>query len=157
MIMKVRYNNSLYEISVASQDMVSRIGDILQGIVPGSWDTPSSMADLLDYTVISLASTQSGGDPTIFYRSAGTYDYTYKAIFTDDVLGYDSTQYKWYLNSTEITDAAAFILRVSGYIPSVGGGTTYSISMSSNVITLTGSNGSTSTVTLPVYNGGVST
>lgn len=33
---------------------------------------------------------------------------------------------------------------------------TYSISMSSNVITLTGSDGSTSSITLPVYNGGVS-
>ena len=33
---------------------------------------------------------------------------------------------------------------------------TYTLSISSNVITLTGSNGSTSTVTLPVYNGGVS-
>jgi len=34
--------------------------------------------------------------------------------------------------------------------------TTYSISMSSNVITLTGSDGNSSTVTLPVYNGSVS-
>ena len=34
--------------------------------------------------------------------------------------------------------------------------TTYAISISSNVITLTGSDSSTSTVTLPVYNGGVS-
>lgn len=33
--------------------------------------------------------------------------------------------------------------------------TTYAISISSNVITLTSSTGSTSTVTLPVYNGGV--
>jgi len=33
--------------------------------------------------------------------------------------------------------------------------TTYSISMSGNVITLTGSDSSTSTVTLPVYAGGV--
>lgn len=32
---------------------------------------------------------------------------------------------------------------------------TYTISISSGVITLTGSDGSTSTVTLPVYNGGV--
>ena len=31
----------------------------------------------------------------------------------------------------------------------------YSISISGNVITLTGTDGSTSTVTLPVYNGGV--
>lgn len=35
-------------------------------------------------------------------------------------------------------------------------GKSYSISISSNVITLTGSDSSTSTVTLPVYNGGVS-
>ena len=34
--------------------------------------------------------------------------------------------------------------------------TTYSISISGNVITLTGSDSSTSTVTLPVYSGGVS-
>lgn len=32
---------------------------------------------------------------------------------------------------------------------------TYSISISANVITLTGSDSSTSTVTLPVYNGGI--
>lgn len=35
--------------------------------------------------------------------------------------------------------------------------TNYSISISGNVITLTGSDSSTSTVTLPVYNGGVVT
>ena len=33
--------------------------------------------------------------------------------------------------------------------------TTYAISISGNVITLTGSDGNTSTVTLPVYTGGV--
>lgn len=37
-----------------------------------------------------------------------------------------------------------------------GGGVTYSLSISGNVITLTGSDGSTSPVTLPVYNGGIS-
>lgn len=43
-------------------------------------------------------------------------------------------------------------------IPSGGGtdsDTTYGISMTNNVITLTGSDGQTSTVTLPVYSGGV--
>ena len=40
--------------------------------------------------------------------------------------------------------------------PSSSAGVTYSISMTNNIITLTGSNGSTSTVTLPIYNGGVS-
>ena len=34
--------------------------------------------------------------------------------------------------------------------------TTYTLSMNNNVITLTGSDSSTSTVALPVYNGGVS-
>lgn len=33
--------------------------------------------------------------------------------------------------------------------------TTYAISISGNIITLTGSDGNTSTVTLPVYTGGV--
>lgn len=37
-----------------------------------------------------------------------------------------------------------------------GGGLTYTLSIAANVITLNGSNGSTSSVTLPVYNGGVS-
>lgn len=42
------------------------------------------------------------------------------------------------------------------YVDDSVSGVTYSISMSNNVITLTGPNGSTSAVTLPVYNGGVS-
>lgn len=36
-------------------------------------------------------------------------------------------------------------------------GVTYTLSISGNVITLTGSDGSTSSVTLPVYSGGVTT
>lgn len=39
--------------------------------------------------------------------------------------------------------------------PSSSGGATYTISMTGNVITLAGSDGSTSTATLPVYSGGV--
>ena len=37
-----------------------------------------------------------------------------------------------------------------------GGGLTYTLSIAANVITLNGSNGSTSSIALPVYNGGVS-
>lgn len=37
-----------------------------------------------------------------------------------------------------------------------GSAVTYTLSITNNVITLTGSDGSTSTVTLPVYAGGVS-
>lgn len=36
-----------------------------------------------------------------------------------------------------------------------GGGVTYTLSMTNNIITLAGSDGSVSRVTLPVYNGGV--
>lgn len=39
--------------------------------------------------------------------------------------------------------------------PGGGNYVEYSISISGNVITLTGTDGSTSTVTLPIYNGGV--
>lgn len=42
----------------------------------------------------------------------------------------------------------------SGYVTS---NTTYTLSISGNVITLTGSEGNPSSVTLPVYNGGVTT
>ena len=49
--------------------------------------------------------------------------------------------------------AVASFVEGKGYVTT---NTTYSISMSGNVITLTGSNGSTSTITLPVYDGGVS-
>ena len=37
-----------------------------------------------------------------------------------------------------------------------GSAVTYTLSITNNVITITGSDGSTSSVTLPVYNGGVS-
>ena len=38
---------------------------------------------------------------------------------------------------------------------SVNANTTYSLSISNNVVTLTGSDNSTSTITLPIYNGTV--
>lgn len=49
--------------------------------------------------------------------------------------------------------AVASFVEGKGYVTS---NTTYTISISGNVITLTDSNGGTSTATLPVYNGGVS-
>lgn len=57
-----------------------------------------------------------------------------------------------------VTPSQLFDALMPTTIPSGGGGTgaTYGISMSNNVITLTGSDGQTSSVTLPVYNGGVS-
>lgn len=59
-------------------------------------------------------------------------------------------------NSFSIHNAATYHTLDPRYLPS-GGGLTYSISISNNVITLSDSGGGSSTVTLPVYNGGVST
>ena len=59
-----------------------------------------------------------------------------------------------------VTPSQLFDALMPTTIPSGGSSTdtntTYSISMSNNVITLTGSDGVNSTVTLPVYGGGVS-
>ena len=57
-----------------------------------------------------------------------------------------------------VTPSQLYDIMMSTSRPSGGSGTTpitYSVSMSNNVITLTGSNGSTSSVTLPIYTGGV--
>lgn len=74
-----------------------------------------------------------------------------------------------YYYETSIPSASSSIPLVDGASAVVGTSTTYaradhvhpkitqSLSISSNVITLTGSDGSTSSITLPVYNGGVQT
>lgn len=59
-----------------------------------------------------------------------------------------------------VTPSQLYDLLMPTTVPSGGSGgtdtnTTYGISMSGNVITLTGSDGQTSSVTLPVYSGGV--
>lgn len=70
---------------------------------------------------------------------------------------------------SEIPDSTSDLTNDSGFITDAGvtsfnGATgdvtysavTYTLSISNNVIALTGSDGSTSSITLPVYNGGVS-
>ena len=59
-----------------------------------------------------------------------------------------------------VTPSQLYDLLMPTTVPSGGGSgtdtnTTYNISMSGNVITLTGSDGQASSVTLPVYSGGV--
>lgn len=56
------------------------------------------------------------------------------------------------LNGTGATGISTSYARADHVHPKI----TQTISISSNVITLTGSDGTTSSVTLPVYNGGVS-
>lgn len=87
---------------------------------------------------------------------------TTKADASTAVTGvsYDSTSGKLQktINGTT-TDVTAVVTSVngqSGAVTVASQNTTYTLSMSSNVITLTGSDGNNSTVTLPVYNGSVS-
>lgn len=59
-----------------------------------------------------------------------------------------------------VTPSQLYNLLMPTTVPSGSSGgtdtnTTYGVSMSGNVITLTGSDGQTSSVTLPVYSGGV--
>lgn len=54
--------------------------------------------------------------------------------------------------TSDLTNDSNFI--TSSDIPETE---SYSISMTNNVVTLTGTKGTTSSITLPVYNGGVTT
>lgn len=54
---------------------------------------------------------------------------------------------------TDIPDSTSDLTNDSGFVTE---NTTYSLSISNNVITLTDSNGNITTATLPIYDGGVS-
>ena len=62
-----------------------------------------------------------------------------------------------FVTPSQLYDILMPTTRPTGSGSGVDNNTTYSISMSNNVITLTGSDSTTSTITLPVYNGEVST
>lgn len=60
------------------------------------------------------------------------------------------------LSDLDTTDKSTIVAAINEiYNSGGGGGVTYVLSMAGNVITLTGSDSSTSSVTLPVYDGGV--
>lgn len=107
---------------------------------------PSFCVVNVNIDVSSSSSTWHGEDTSWlgdFKRSdyvdylEGLQDISLSTLSDGQALVYDATNYVW-KNAT---------------IPT---GATYTLSMTNNVITLTGSNGSTSSVTLPVYNGSVS-
>lgn len=89
------------------------------------------------------------------------------------VLMYNAIQGLWQNRTLNLTDELTELEDTDIYLPTNGqvlqydsatskwvngnaSGATYSLSISNNVITLTGSDGNTSSVTLPIYNGGVS-
>lgn len=100
-----------------------------QGVQIHNVVTPTANTDVANKAYVDSATAG------ITTNLAGLTDTTITTPSDGQVLTYDSTTSKW--------------------VNSSAGGVTYSLSISNNVITLTGSNGSTSSVTLPVYNGAV--
>lgn len=96
------------------------------------------------YRSVATHSATQQGDQVYVYKlnSNSTWSVTVREAYTRIVAG---------TNMTSSYSGGVLTLNSSGG----GGGVTYTLSMSSNVITLTGSDSSTSSVTLPVYNGGV--
>ena len=115
--------------------------------------------------------------PAAVAEIGGKYscEYTYIGIPNDidsaidgQILTYDDTNSMWVNSDLPSIPTASSTTPSSDGTGAVGVSTAYaradhvhpkitqSLSISSNVITLTGSDGTTSSVTLPVYNGGVS-
>lgn len=108
----------------------------------------------------NMDGTASAGSLSTFSRGDHTHPSdTTKADVSATVsnVSYDSTNHKIQktINGTT-TDVSTVVTSVngqSGAVTVASQDTTYSISMSGNVITLTGSDGNNSSVTLPVYDG----
>lgn len=108
----------------------------------------------------NMDGTASAGSLSTFSRGDHTHPSdTSKADVSATVsnVSYDSTNHKIQktINGTT-TDVSTVVTSVNGQTGAVtvaSQDTTYSISMSANVITLTGSDGNNSSVTLPVYDG----
>ena len=139
-------------------------------------DSPTESAVVFNngFCEIKVTETQI---PAAVAEIGGKYscEYTYIGIPNDidsaidgQILTYDDTNSMWVNSDLPSIPTASSTTPSSDGTGAVGVSTAYaradhvhpkitqSLSISSNVITLTGSDGTTSSVTLPVYNGGVS-
>ena len=115
------------------------------------------LEDWADYSGLTTAIQNAVQNHTAFI---GTFHYynasaeTAISTILSALSGYTEGVDYEFVTPSQLYDAMMPTTRPSG---GGGGGSslTYSLSILNNVITLTGSNGSTSSVTLPVYNGGV--
>ena len=109
----------------------------------------SKYGRLMIYGTTAYAVTLDSGSPTE-NRSISLPDKNGTVALTSDVPSASSTTPS--ADGTGAVGTATTYARADHVHPKI----TQTISISSNVITLTGSDGTTSSVTLPVYNGGVS-
>lgn len=112
-----------------------------------------------DYSGLSARIKSVCDNHGFFIGTFHTYDSSAETAINSILSGL--TGYTRGVDYEFVTPSQLYDLLMPTTVPSGGGGsgtdsdTTYAISMSGNVITLTGSDGRTSNVTLPVYNGGV--
>lgn len=103
------------------------------------------------YKYIYFRSSQDFGF-YIFFEEREEEDFSSGVYFEDSSYAYRNDQMSFRVYGNDIVLQTGGITLSTATIPV----TTYTLSMNNNVITLTGSDSSTSTVGLPVYNGGVS-
>ena len=105
----------------------------------------NSQAEFQYYRSVNAHTEAQQGDQVFIYTlkpaSGGTWSTTTREASSQIIAGEG-------LTTTYVKDKLTLSSNITN--------TTYSLSISNNIITLTGSDNSTSTVTLPVYNGEVS-
>jgi len=133
----VVFSNGFYEVKVTETQISSA--------------APSDVADKYSCSSTCI------GVPNVLYSPQG-----------GQILTYDDTNSVWVNSNLPTIPTASSTTPLSDGTGAVGVSTFYaradhvhpkitqSLSISANIITLTGSDGTTSSVTLPVYNGGVS-
>lgn len=130
-------------------------GDYFRDAFPYNMNR-SLLDDWADYSLLTTAIQTAVQNKSYFIGAFHYYNSNAELAMTtikNALQGYTKgTDYDF------VTPSQLFDALMPTTVPSGSGtdsDTTYGISMSGNVITLTGSDGQTSTVTLPVYNGGV--
>lgn len=131
-------------------------GDYFRDAFPYNMNR-SLLDDWADYSLLTTAIQTAVQNKSYFIGAFHYYNSNAELAMTtikNALQGYtQGTDYD-FVTPSELYDAL-----MPTTVPTGGSGTdsdtTYTISMSSNVITLTGSDGSTTRVTLPVYSGGV--
>lgn len=130
-----------------------------------SWNAKVSDDKTWNGVILNKGNAYSNnGDIYVPYldSSSSTVAYTGKATSTPTqgrIAKYDVSAYLYSTtpstsdNSTKVATTSFVKTALSNITDN---NTTYSVSMTNNIITLTGSDGNASSVTLPVYNGGVS-
>ena len=157
-IFKAGGENAIYDVADPAIDMWAvhyfEYGDDFTTAIPYKTGR-TILEDWQDYSGLGNMIRDVVDNHTYLIGVVHKYDQSVQTAFTNILSAL--SDYTEGVDYEFVTPSELYELMMPTTRPSGGGGSsiTYSLSMSSNVITLTGSNGSTSSVTLPVYSGGV--